>query len=247
MKNRSKRAFTLIELIIVIVVLGILATIAIVGYKAVIDRTNQSSAISAAQSFDRQLRSMAGYGDSVNNNPNDNDPRKPELLLEMIYKGDIPDEFVASTALKNNSLRVLMWQPGTAPSSSWTRLHCPSGSSAPCTAVDYSATSLSLNSGTGAITFVGGHLTNPTRSNPAGSANPSAICLQFHKAGQDAFLGVSSASNTAGIVSTAIGTACPLATYGNQTATSPVNVAGTYRDLSTSAAIGTSVNPDATW
>ena len=247
-KNRSKRAFTLIELIIVIVVLGILATIAIVGYKAVIDRTNQSSAISAAQSFDRQLRSMAGYGDSVNNNPNDNDPRKPELLLEMVYKGDIPDEFVATTALKNNSLRVLVWQPGGLNAAKFTRLFCSTGqTAAPCSGMDYSASSLSLNSGTaGSITLVAGHLLNPTRSNPAGSANPNPICIQFHKAGQDAYLGVSSSANTAGIVSSAVDTACPSATYGGAAAAVPSVSTGAYTDISATAAAGTA-NTDATW
>lgn len=42
----SRRTFTLIELIIVIVVLGILSTIAIVGYRAVVDKSTEAKQVS---------------------------------------------------------------------------------------------------------------------------------------------------------------------------------------------------------
>jgi len=48
--QKLRKAFTLVELIVVIVVLGILATIAIVGYRAVIDQTSQRSIEEAARS-----------------------------------------------------------------------------------------------------------------------------------------------------------------------------------------------------
>jgi hypothetical protein len=44
----------------------------------------------AAASFDRQLRSTASFGDSENNNPNDTNPRKASLLVDMLSTGDAP-------------------------------------------------------------------------------------------------------------------------------------------------------------
>lgn len=50
----------------------------------------QSAAYTAAQSFDRQLRGMAAYGDTANNNPNDTSPRKVALFLSMSEKNELP-------------------------------------------------------------------------------------------------------------------------------------------------------------
>jgi hypothetical protein len=72
--------------------------------------------------------------------------------------------------------------------------------------------------------------------------------LQFHKAGQDAYLNVSQYANTPGVVSTDISVACPAATYGNGASSTPTAVSsGTgYTDLSTSVSAGTTA-ADPTW
>ena len=223
MRKTSRRGFTLIELIIVIVVLGILATIAIVGYKAVIDRTNQSAAQTAAQAFDREVRSVASFGDTANNNPNDTDPRRPLNILEMAYKGDIPDATTAGTALTNNQLRVLMWQGFGAATAKWTRISCPAGA---CSGVDYTAGTM--------VSAVGA---NSKLYNPATLTN---VCMQFHKAGQDVWMKISTVSNSPSTISTTMATACPSATF-----TAIAAATGTtYADLAgTSGAVLT----DLTW
>ena len=57
----ARRAFTLVELIIVIVILGILAAISIVGYQSVVDRVDQAAAETTLQSVDREYRALAAF------------------------------------------------------------------------------------------------------------------------------------------------------------------------------------------
>jgi type IV pilus assembly protein PilA len=57
----NRKGFTLIELIVVIVVLGILAAIAVVGFGSVIDRSRQDAVESAARAFDREYRALLAY------------------------------------------------------------------------------------------------------------------------------------------------------------------------------------------
>jgi type IV pilus assembly protein PilA len=57
----GRKAFTLIELIVVIVILGILAAIAVVGFGSVIDKAREDRVVKAAQSFDRAHRALLAF------------------------------------------------------------------------------------------------------------------------------------------------------------------------------------------
>ena len=191
----KRKAFTLIELIIVIVVLGILATIAIVGYRAVIDRANQSSAENAAKSFDRQIRAQAAFG--MAGSPNMVDPRRGQLLIDMLQDPnggttikDLPDADVVTASLSTNSLRVLVWNHNitVAAPANWTRL---------CIATGCTATSAKIGTTIGMV--------------PAGSTAAVAgtqFCLAFRKGGQTVYLGMSDRANTPGTVSSTQTVAC---------------------------------------
>ena len=204
----KRKAFTLIELIIVIVVLGILATIAIVGYRAVIDRANQSSAENAAKSFDRQIRAQAAFG--MDGNPNMTDPRRGQLMIDMLQDPaaggstikDLPDADVIPANLTTNSVRVLVWNFGVtvAAPANWTRL---------CNATGCTATSASVSG-----TTIGKIPTGST----ANSTTATGFCLAFRKGGQTVFLGLSDRANTPGTVSSTLATACGAITSTQPTA-----------------------------
>ena len=61
----ARRAFTLIELIITIVIIGILAAIAIVGYSAVTETAQEKADLAAVESADREIRAMLAFGGDV--------------------------------------------------------------------------------------------------------------------------------------------------------------------------------------
>jgi prepilin-type N-terminal cleavage/methylation domain-containing protein len=223
----KRKAFTLIELIIVIVVLGILATIAIVGYRAVIDRANQSSAENAAKSFDRQIRAQAAFG--MGDNPNMTDPNRGQLLIDMLRTQgaantdpetvvkDIPDADVATASLTTNSLRALVWN-GTG----WTRL---------CTTpLCYPVSGAAIGTSAGQV--------------PAGmtsaTTTPVRLCFAFRKGGQTVYLGLSDRANTPGTVSSTLATACASSTN------APVAVAnGIYTRIGMAPAL--TAGQDASW
>ena len=168
-----------------------------------------------AQVFDREIRSIASFNDTANNNPNDTDPRRTPNLLEMAFKGDIPDATVAGTSLGSNQLRVLVWQGAGAAAVKWTRLSCPSGD---CSSVDYA-------SGSTASTMTSTTGENSKLFSP--SLHPD-ICLQFHKGGLDVWMSVSSAANTPSTISPSLETACPASLFPGITAATGT----TYADLS---------------
>jgi prepilin-type N-terminal cleavage/methylation domain-containing protein len=63
--TRRRHAFTLIELVVVVVIIGILAAIAVVGFGSLIDKTRQERVNAAARSFDREYRALLAYETGV--------------------------------------------------------------------------------------------------------------------------------------------------------------------------------------
>ena len=207
MRSRLSKAFTLIELIVVIVVLGILATIAIVGYRAVIDQTNQRSVEEAARSFDRQINTMASFGqeDDLSNV----DPRNTQLILDMLRGNvdpslqieDIPDSEVMTANLKASTLRVLIWNAGAgAGLGSWTRL---------CNG--------SPGSGTACNAEAAGLIADPLSSiddgdlapyEDASSVTVGEVCLVFRKNNASAFLQLANRANKKGDVGSSRADVC---------------------------------------
>ena len=67
----TRRAFTILELIVVIVILGILALLAIPTFNAVIGRAKDSNVKAAAASFDRNVRALAAFDQAAPNRGGD--------------------------------------------------------------------------------------------------------------------------------------------------------------------------------
>lgn len=63
-RRSARRGFTLLELIVVLVVLGILAALAIVTFSSTVGRSKTATATASAQSFDRELRAVAALNQS---------------------------------------------------------------------------------------------------------------------------------------------------------------------------------------
>lgn len=173
---------------------------------------NKQIVLNMAMSFDRQLRSQAAFG--IDGNPNDTDPRRPVIFLDMIRFMNImniPDVSTAGTALANDQLRVLVWQGAGQASVKWTRISCPAGV---CSNVDSSGGTMASAVGE-----------NSKLYNPEARAN---ICLQFHRAGQSAWMNVSTSANTPGVISDVLETTWPASVFPGITAATGT----TYADLS---------------
>ena len=61
MLNRTRKGMTLLELIVVIVILGILALIAIPTFAAIINKSKTQSAVTTAQALDKDAMGLAAF------------------------------------------------------------------------------------------------------------------------------------------------------------------------------------------
>lgn len=67
MKNlKSRRGFTLIELVITIVIAGILALVAIVAFQALINQSREKSIETTAQTFDKEFQALTAFEQPLN-------------------------------------------------------------------------------------------------------------------------------------------------------------------------------------
>jgi type IV pilus assembly protein PilA len=112
MLKRTRKGMTLLELIVVIVILGILAAIAIPTFLAVINKSKYSSLETTAHAVDSDALALAGFTASP-----------VSSLNYTTAKGEVggSDTFSVSTGtgtptvcVSNGSLSVLLTSSGTA-------------------------------------------------------------------------------------------------------------------------------------
>ena len=104
---RSKRAFTITELVIVIAVIAILAAILIPTFADVIDNSKKSHDLQLVKSINTAL--------SVNNAETGTNPTTYEELMKVLSKQGLTDTsnpFLLATALKQDNA-YLIWYPNT--------------------------------------------------------------------------------------------------------------------------------------
>ena len=77
---RTRQAFIILELIVVLVILGILALLAIPTFDAVIGRAKDANVQSSAASFDRNVRALAAFDEAAPNRGDDVIPAAGELF-----------------------------------------------------------------------------------------------------------------------------------------------------------------------
>lgn len=210
------------------------------------NETSSKEAQTSAEMFDRELRSIASFGNPDSNNPNDVDPRRPSYLLEMASKGDVVDASTPAAALASTQLRVLVWQ-GSGAAISWTRLVCASDicremeSTWPCNdyesavPVDTPTCSESDNLKARTRSYVSA---TPATGKLVGTDSPAAMCLQFRKSGQDVWMSISEVPNQQSLISSDMETACSSSVFAGITPATGT----TYADLGTATAA-----TDATW
>jgi Tfp pilus assembly protein PilE len=169
----------LIELIIVIVVLGILASIAVAGYTAIIRRANISSVERSAVSFSGVLNNLAAQKAALSGTQSgiatDKTARDQNLIAEALLAGDGP-KGVTIMLLDNNATPApyVVWNGG---------LVCGDGITGPtsgnCKSADSTATAEILNPTVAAATGINNSSTISTTA----TGNENLKYLQFVKNG----------------------------------------------------------------
>jgi type IV pilus assembly protein PilA len=111
---QNTRGFTVIELLIVIVIIGILASITIVSYSGVTQRTNNASAEQAAQSAAGKLES---YNSATGSFPYDISALTSDPSAEY-YIAPAVASFTLETTQPDTTTEVKFIKCGTTPNAS---------------------------------------------------------------------------------------------------------------------------------
>lgn len=97
MRTRPRKAFTLLELIVVIVILGILAALAIPTFSAVIQKARQSNVDNTAAALGREVAALAAFDNAA---PNSNSSYGNTAI------GDLPSGYTAVWDPSPNRIEV---------------------------------------------------------------------------------------------------------------------------------------------
>lgn len=88
MQKRMRKAFTLLELIVVVVVLGILALVAVPAFSGVIENSTSSVAENTAKAIARDANALAAFNSGPNANVTDATDVKDALCETTLASGD---------------------------------------------------------------------------------------------------------------------------------------------------------------
>ncbi len=100
MQKRMRKAFTLLELIVVVVVLGILALVAVPAFSGVINNSTSSVAENTAKAIARDANALAAFNAGANANLTDNGDID-DATADTTLSGD--DGWTVSTADANGA------------------------------------------------------------------------------------------------------------------------------------------------
>lgn len=88
MQKRMRKAFTLLELIVVVVVLGILALVAVPAFSGVIENSTGSVAENTAKAIARDANALAAFNSGADANVTANDDIKDALCETTLATSD---------------------------------------------------------------------------------------------------------------------------------------------------------------
>ena len=118
LKSNSQKAFTIVELLIVIVVIGILAAISIVAYNGIQDRARNVQVKESAHQLVLKIETQAAikgslplYSDILGGLDGSNDPAEaaiPREIIDLVCAANVNDS-------SENKIQVIMNTKGTPP------------------------------------------------------------------------------------------------------------------------------------